>query len=804
LGHSGGESFCSKGTEAFIKMVRSLVTIVVIAATLAGCVSQSAKNFSDALMNSTEASYIDSLGGTSAFSTLDSETLQYLCAAYAQSDDFSTAVDCYDVHIQRFYHSTVRLDNFITMNVLYSRSYMAFELGEFADAITFAEMDIDFMARHDFAIDSFLVGPSYGSKLISLHAMKLMSFNQLGRSTEEEATYQTLQGFVPWVATQPRIAKDGNVITRLLLHSRMAVAYVQTGRFEQAANLFSDDEDSGRQKTLAVLNSIATFGGSAVANARSERALKRFDQGPYYIGKAALEGGRFDEALAQFTIVDSYDMFDINRARKWAFLHDFGRSHQALGNTDKSIELFSQAIEIFESQRSSLRDERGKIGFVGNKQAVYADLVSALMDQRRYAEAFSYAERGKARALVDVLASKKSFGNSSSGGQNRLITELDEAEKSTRQAAMFGEDVSKTRGLVIASHEAISQQAPELASLVTVGVPQVETIQSLLPVGETLIEYYGSGENLVAFIVTRDDVQGVRLNGEGLAREVSAFRKALINVNSTNYQRFGDQLYNRLLRPLGAALGTKQITIVPHGALHYLPFSALTDGGSFVVDRFAIRMLPSASVLLFLKQNNSSMGSLLALGNPDLGDADYDLPFAGQEVRRISEQVAGAKLLTRGQATESALKRYGNSFRYLHLASHGTFDAERPLLSGLLLVGDSQNDGILTVGELYDLQLNADLVTLSACETALGKVASGDDVVGFTRGFLYAGASSIISSLWQVDDAATSDLMTGFYARLAGTDKRSALRQAQLATKTRYGHPYYWAAFQLTGAIDSL
>jgi len=137
------------------------------------------------------------------------------------------------------------------------------------------------------------------------------------------------------------------------------------------------------------------------------------------------------------------------------------------------------------------------------------------------------------------------------------------------------------------------------------------------------------------------------------------------------------------------------------------------------------------------------------------------------------------------------------------LASHGTFDSKNPLDSALLLSKDSANDGRLTVGELYDLRLNADLVTLSACETALGKVAHGDDVVGFTRGFFYAGASSIVSSLWKVNDEATSLLMQEFYSNLPSANKRDALRQAQLKLKAgEYSHPGYWAAFQLTGNIN--
>jgi len=159
-------------------------------------------------------------------------------------------------------------------------------------------------------------------------------------------------------------------------------------------------------------------------------------------------------------------------------------------------------------------------------------------------------------------------------------------------------------------------------------------------------------------------------------------------------------------------------------------------------------------------------------------------------------------VLLRREATETALNRYGGGFRYIHFATHGEFDADRPLNSALLLAGDAESDGRLTVDKLYSMKLHADLVTLSACETGLGKVVNGDDVVGLTRGFLYAGSRSIVTSLWKVDDLATSHLMTGFYSRLKDADKREALRSAMLETRSRYPHPFYWAAFQLTGNAD--
>jgi CHAT domain-containing protein len=177
-----------------------------------------------------------------------------------------------------------------------------------------------------------------------------------------------------------------------------------------------------------------------------------------------------------------------------------------------------------------------------------------------------------------------------------------------------------------------------------------------------------------------------------------------------------------------------------------------------------------------------------------------DLRFAQDEALAIVQTVPQSRALLRREASESALRQFSAGFSYLHFATHGEFNADAPLQSALLLAKDERSDGLLTVNKLYSLRLNADLVTLSACETGLGKIASGDDVVGLTRGFLYAGASTVVASLWKVDDQATAVLMTRFYDELKGGDRREALRAAQLATREKHPHPFFWAAFQLTGA----
>jgi CHAT domain-containing protein len=524
--------------------------------------------------------------------------------------------------------------------------------------------------------------------------------------------------------------------------------------------------------------------------------------------KALFETNKYEEAKPGYDILLGLPRIEETGGIYWQLLADRGRIALHEKQNDQAIEFLKRSIDVIEQQRSSINTDVSKIGFVGDKQSVYRNLIATLIDQEKYDEAFAYAERSKSRALVDMLASKKQF----SGGQQEianlasLISGLDSAEAKSiiQDERSTQQDKSKTRGILVTKKQEIMQVAPELASLVSVTAPDVKELQKLLPINETLIEYYGSGDSIYAFLLSSDGVRGVKLDGKGLAESVTQYRKALIQFNSDQHKSLGTDLYQRLIHPFASGIKTKNITIVPHGVLHYLPFNALFTGNEFVVDKYNVRLLPSASVMKFLKDNQKGQkGSLLALGNPDLGDPKLDLPGAQTEAIAIAKKISGAKVLVRGNATESAVKQNGAGFRYLHLASHGTFDPERPLTSALLLSKDSANDGALTVGELYDLKLNADLVTLSACETALGKIANGDDVVGFTRGFLYAGASSIVSSLWKVDDNATSLLMQEFYSNLQSTNKRDALRAAQLKLKAgKYSHPNYWAAFQLTGSVN--
>ena len=332
---------------------------------------------------------------------------------------------------------------------------------------------------------------------------------------------------------------------------------------------------------------------------------------------------------------------------------------------------------------------------------------------------------------------------------------------------------------------------------------------------------------------------------------VERFRTAVSDPDNDRAGELGHALYALTLGKLAPALGSaSRVLIAPDGALNAVPFAALTDDrGELLIQRLAFTYLTSGRDLLraAVKVRPRSAGAIFA--DPDFevaaapsgatarGQRSSDLraevwkrlPGTGQEADAIARQLRGAQLYRGGRATETALKAIHGP-KVLHLATHGFFLAdeapaaaaapaapinpapgarENPLLrSGLVLAGanhlaSGDDDGIVTALEAAGLDLwGTQLVVLSACETGVGKLTHGDGVYGLRRALVIAGAESLVMSLWQVDDAATRDLMTGYYARLAaGASRSAALRDVQLALlrRPKYAHPYYWAAFLPAG-----
>jgi CHAT domain-containing protein len=298
-------------------------------------------------------------------------------------------------------------------------------------------------------------------------------------------------------------------------------------------------------------------------------------------------------------------------------------------------------------------------------------------------------------------------------------------------------------------------------------------------------------------------------------------------------------------------VGKQRLIIVPSGILHYLPFEALLTKGEeralptttpaqlpYLLRDYAISYVPSAAVLASLRNRpakSTVAKSFLAFADPVYGDltespagltpSNLSDAFGDQrpwrlgrliESRREVEQISAffpkdqVSLLLREQASEENAKTAGrfNQFRFVHFATHGLLNEEKPSHSGLILNLDGtpqSEDGLLQAYEIFNLKLNADLVVLSGCETGLGKEVKGEGLVGLTHAFFYAGTPSLVVSLWKVQDRSTADLMVNLYREIGRTQTKSeALRQAKLKLiqQGRYADPYYWAPFVLTGDPD--
>ncbi len=525
----------------------------------------------------------------------------------------------------------------------------------------------------------------------------------------------------------------------------------------------------------------------------------------YILSKSLYETGNIKEAKEGYAQLLGHPQIEQIGGIYWIVLLDRARIALREGQKIAAEDMLKKAIDIIEKQRSSINSEAGRIGFVGDKQTAYAELTALLLADGRYAEAFAYVERAKSRALVDLLALQKKINFR--GGQTEQIkatlAQIDKVEDNLAVVAQIEdkENQRKSRAVVLALKKDLQEKAPELAALVTVTTPATAEIQSKIKDDETLLEYYYTGKQWYVFILTGKTIVAQKLPVADLEKNIEALRKNITTRNLPDFNQYSRALYRQIFTLAAPAIKTIKLIIVPHGPLHYLPFAALSDGKEYLIERFSIRMLPSASVLNFLKERakQEDRGAMI-FGNPKLDDPKYDLKFAQDEALAIGKILPKSNVLLRSEATKTNLLNFGSKYSVIHLAVHGVFDLDKPLNSALLLAADRNNDGLLRAGDLYNLSLSADLVTLSACETALGKVSTGDDVVGFTRGFLYAGARSLISSLWQVDDEATRDLMVNFYTNLSKMSKDDALQQAQLKVKKQYPQPFYWAAFLLTGS----
>ena len=392
---------------------------------------------------------------------------------------------------------------------------------------------------------------------------------------------------------------------------------------------------------------------------------------------------------------------------------------------------------------------------------------------------------------------------------NIFYSRLNEVGSTARAAAadtITKEEISKREQELVELLREVGSEKSGWATLQSMKIPSVEEVNAMLRPDEVLVEYYTIGDRLQAFVIGHNSfdviadittMSAVRASLKGLTFQLSKF-----HLHSSYVQTHAErllaatqyhlrQLYDQLIQPIQDKLSGRSIVFIPHNVLHYLPFQALFDGTTYLIDRYDVVRAASTSVLKICREKKIQKTEQDLV----LASADEMTPYINEEVEMLRKLLPKGLFFVGSEAREDKLRRYGQSAGKLHIAAHGVFRADNPMFSSIKL-GDSW----LNLFDIFNLQLGNELTVLSACETGMSAVWEGDELLGLARGFLYAGTPSLVVSLWTVNDRSTAQLMRHFYEGLQnGLSKAHALKEAMLQVKTCFPHPYYWAPFILMG-----
>ena len=635
--------------------------------------------------------------------------------------------------------------------------------------------------------------PEY-ARALAYHARARMALGQFNESrsllTEARASYEAA----------------GNVVGKAMVTLIEAQAYYEQHNYSAAA--------------LAAAETEASFS--------EVQAWGRLLTARWLQGDAARAQGNFHQAENILKDV-------LQDAKKWTVLPVIHRCHtslgligEAFGDTFGAERAFKDAIASIEAIRAPLPAEEFRTAFMANKLIPYTEMVRlCLADGKpgRVAEALGYIERARSRALMDMLsgavpASPKPRDGFEAGLYERLEMLREELNWFYSQINLPDNDIysrgaegitefhSEVRERETAISEIALQLRQRNAGISAEAEPfEIATLQNDLGTETALVEYFSLDRKLLAFVVTDEGIELVHLPESeeqveaalrqfhfqlGALRHGAASLQGHFSELAARARHHLSRLYDLLMRPIEDRLGTRRLVVVPHRVLHYVPFHALYDGSSYLIEHREVCCVPSAAVLHHCMTALRQPLEQVTL----LGVSDQRNPRAREEVLALAHLFPKGITLLDDQANRASLFEHSKTTHVLHLATHGNFRLDNALFSSLQL-----GDGWLTVRDVYQLHLaHCDLVTLSACETGVNTLAPGDEWIGLARGFFSAGAPSLLVSQWVVDDAATAELMIDFYSHLrAGAGPAAALRHAQCKLLKEKPHPYFWAPFVILG-----
>jgi CHAT domain-containing protein len=489
-----------------------------------------------------------------------------------------------------------------------------------------------------------------------------------------------------------------------------------------------------------------------------------------------------------------------NRHVEGLALNNLGWAFLKAGNPTEAEKMLVTAIQVWESMRQMLgSNDANKVSIFEEQARTYRTLQQVRVAQNNPIATLEIAERGRARAFVDLLTQRLSTGDA-----NSVIASAPNQEQ-IRQIAK-AQNATLVQYSIIYNDFQIQGKSEPRESAIYIWVIQ--------PTGEITFRqvdlkplWQQHNASLASLIVGNQEFLAVR------------------NRSSTGFtqpQPDLPTLHQLLIDPIASLLPkdpNAHVIFIPQGSLFQVPFPALQDAnGTYLIEKHTILTAPSIQVLDLTRQQRQKLaqkpansGSALVLGNPtmpsvslSLGEPKQQLsPLPGAEAEAIAiAPLLNTQAITGAQATKAQIVQKMPQASIVHLATHGLLEDVRGLGSAIALAPSGSDDGLLTAEEIFDMKLQANLVVLSACNTGEGRI-TGDGVIGLSRALISAGVPSVIVSLWAVPDAPTSELMQAFYQNLQNNpDKAQALRQAMLTTMKTHPGPRNWAAFTLIGEAE--
>ncbi|MCC5914190.1 MAG: CHAT domain-containing protein [Balneolaceae bacterium] len=544
----------------------------------------------------------------------------------------------------------------------------------------------------------------------------------------------------------------------------------------------------------------------------------------------------YEEDGNQEYLVEALYLYDIANRTIDHLQTQFQSEASKLNLVDQNYEIYGGAMDVI----YRLYEETG--------DSMWSNLFYEYSETSRSRVALDLLQDLEARDFAgvpdDILQSERDLNAEVASHLQRLNLELDKGIDGDEEVVnLYRDSLFRAQRELREFTQSLEQQYPEYHELkYQRQILPRRDLQEFIASNETVLSYAFGTENLYAIVVRKNSFTVKNLGDQsGISEEVDKLRQSIIDGDTESYSEVAYRLYHTLIEPVSGLIRGRSLTIFPDQALHYLPFeSLLTEetAGSvayhrmpFLVNDFKIQYASSATVLNSTQKRRSPEArNFLGLAPfyDESADVDEDsgleryftgfspLPLSSYETKEISDLFSQRRTFRDfffPQKTEVLVDRRATKTRmmsgsledysFIHFATHAFVNEENPALSGIALhSGSDYSDGVIYLNDIYNMQMNADLVVLSACDTGLGAVRRGEGLIGFSRAFFYAGASNLVVSMWRVSDQPTSRLMINFYGQiLDGNSYGRSIREAklELISNPETAAPRYWAAFVLNG-----